>query len=66
MSALSTRSDARELPPFEPASGPKPFELLVGESERAVWRLVELFGAGLPFEVELSWSSGSGAVSILG
>ena len=61
MSALSTRSDSKELPPFDAASGPKPIELLVGEAERAVWRILELFSAGLPFEVELSWSAGSGA-----
>ena len=60
MSELSTRADSKELPPFEPKGSPKPIELLVAEAERAVWRIVELFGGG-PFDVRLAWSAGSGA-----
>ena len=61
MSALSTRSDSKDLPPFDP-KGVTPSELLVGEAERAVWRIVELFSAGgQPFDAEVHWSSGSGA-----
>ena len=58
--ALTTRSDGKTLPATGEA--PKPVDLLDTEARRGAWRIVELFSVdGAPFEVELSWSSGSGA-----
>jgi hypothetical protein len=58
--ALTTRSDGKTLPAMGEA--PKPEDLLDTEARRGAWRIVELFSTdGAPFEVELSWSSGSGA-----
>ncbi len=40
----------------------KPVELLNTEAEVDTWRIVEVFSrTGLPFEADLSWSSGSGS-----
>src|SRR5690349_16408249 len=62
---LSTRADGADLPPVAtPTSlaAVKPTELLQAEAERDTWRLVELWSlSGLPFDVELQWSAGSGA-----
>jgi hypothetical protein len=59
---LSTRSDAAELPPVDPKLGAKAVEVLRGEAERDTWRIIEAFsGSGLPFDLELAWSAGSGA-----
>jgi len=59
--ALSTRSDARELRAYD--GGPTTsVALLNAESGAAAWRIVELFSRiGQPFEVEMRWSSGSGS-----
>jgi hypothetical protein len=58
--ALTTRSDSKALPAFQEA--PSFSELLDTEARHGAWRIVELFSVdGAPFEVELSWSSGSGA-----
>lgn len=62
---LSTRANAVELPPgaLQPAPAPGPWTgLLSAEAAKDAWRVVELFSReGLPFEVELAWSSGSGS-----
>lgn len=60
---LSTRSDQADLPPVpDGADTGKPVELLTAEAELDTWRIVEVFSrTGLPFEVDLSWSSGSGS-----
>lgn len=40
----------------------KPVELLHAEAEADTWRVVEVFSrSGLPFEADLSWSSGTGS-----
>jgi hypothetical protein len=57
---LTVRSDGKTLPAMGEA--PKPLDLLDTEARAGAWRIVELFSRdGAPFEVELSWSSGSGA-----
>ena len=62
---LTTRTDQAELPPVGLVAvmlPPKPVELLTAEAELDTWRIVEVFSrTGLPFEVDLSWSSGSGS-----
>ncbi len=60
---LTTRSDAADLPPRTDAS--KPVPLLTAEAELDTWRIVEVFSRTLlPFEVELSWSAGSGSGAV--
>lgn len=62
MSRLSTRSNALELPPFDPTVGPKLLDVLRGEADHDTWRIVEAISiSGRPFELELGWSSGSGS-----
>lgn len=63
---LTTRADQADLPPVGlTVAGPvpaRPVELLTSEAELDTWRIVEVFSrTGLPFEVDLSWSSGSGS-----
>lgn len=62
MAALSIRADMQELPPVDAASGvARALVLLTAEAERDTWRIVEAFsGSGLPFDLELQWSAGSG------
>ena len=64
---LTTRSDGADLLPvivllagtLVPS---KPVELLKAEAELDAWRLVEAFSrSGLPFDVTLAWSAGSGS-----
>jgi hypothetical protein len=62
---LSTRSDQAELPArvalMAVVQPGKPVTLLDAEAEVDTWRIVEVFSrTGLPFDVDLSWSSGSG------
>ena len=63
---LSTRSDGADLPPASlPPGGGSPIskrvELIRAEAEDDTWRIVDLFSrTGLPFDVELHWSAGSG------
>ena len=58
--ALTTRSDGKTLPAL--GESPKLEDLLDTEARQGAWRIVELFSVdGAPFEVELQWSSGSGA-----
>lgn len=62
---LTTRTDQAELPPVGLVAvmlPPKPVELLTAEAELDTWRIVEVFSrTGLPFEADLSWSSGTGS-----
>jgi len=63
---LSTRADGADLPPVLVLAGgsptAKPVELLKAEAEGDAWRVVEVFSrTGLPFDVELQWSSGGGS-----
>lgn len=63
---LTTRADQAELPArlqLAAVTLPgKPVELLNAEAEADTWRIVEVFSrTGLPFEVGLSWSSGTGS-----
>ena len=64
---LSTRADGADLPPatLPPGGGSptgKKVELLKAEAELDTWRIVDLFSrTGLPFDVDLHWSAGSGA-----
>jgi hypothetical protein len=60
---LSTRSDQADLPPVSGGGDVgKSVDLLTAEAEQDTWRVVEVFSrTGLPFEVDLSWSSGSGS-----
>ena len=64
---LTTRSDGADLPPVivllaGTVIPSKPVELLKAEAEVDAWRLVEAFSRnGLPFDVTLAWSSGSGS-----
>ena len=62
MVALSTRADMQELPPVDLVTGvAKAVVLLTAEAQRDTWRIVEAFsGSGLPFDLELQWSAGSG------
>ncbi len=58
--SLTTRSDGKTLAAMVEA--PKLVDLLDTEARAGAWRIVELFSvSGAPFEVELAWSSGSGA-----
>jgi len=58
--ALTTRSDSKTLPALD--DSPVMQDLLDTEARRGAWRIVELYSTtGAPFEVELAWSSGSGA-----
>jgi hypothetical protein len=57
---LTTRSDSKVLPAM--GDSILHLDLLDTEAREGAWRLVEVFSqAGAPFEVELTWSSGSGA-----
>lgn len=59
---LTTRSDGKDLPAWDTAL--KLESLLDAEAELDTWRIVEVFSkTGLPFEVELAWSSGGGSGS---
>ena len=59
---LTTRSDGKDLPAWDVAL--KLLPLLDAEAELDTWRIVEVFSrSGLPFEVELGWSSGGGSGS---
>ena len=59
---LTTRSDGKDLPVWDTAL--KLVSLLDAEAELDTWRIVEVFSkTGLPFEVELGWSSGGGSGS---
>lgn len=62
---LTTRTDQAELAAVGLVAAvlpPKPTELLSAEAELDTWRIVEVFSrTGLPFSVDLSWSSGSGS-----
>lgn len=59
---LSTRTDTRELVARDPFAPGLVFEpVLTAEARADAWRIVEAFSlTGEPFELELSWSSGSG------
>ena len=66
---LTTRSDQAELPARIQLAAVvlpgKPVEQLNTEAEVDTWRIVEVFSrTGLPFEVDLSWSSGSGSGAV--
>jgi hypothetical protein len=55
---LSTRSDRVLIPGGEDRFR----QLLMAEAQADTWRIVEAFSqGGLPFELELAWSSGHGA-----
>jgi len=57
---LSHRSDSQELPPISGGLVTS-HDLLNAESDGAAWRLIEAFSErGLPFELALRWSGGSG------
>jgi hypothetical protein len=63
---LTTRADQADLPAriqlMAVVLPGKPVELLNTESEVDTWRIVEVFSrTGLPFEADLSWSSGTGS-----
>jgi hypothetical protein len=63
---LTTRADEVDLPPAVRLAAsvvPARFaDVLSAEAELDTWRIVEVFSRGdLPFDVELSWSSGSGS-----
>jgi len=60
---LTTRSDGKDLPAWDTALKLQP--LLDAEAELDTWRIVEAFSkTGLPFELELGWSSGGGSGSL--
>ncbi|MCB9679814.1 MAG: hypothetical protein H6737_32205 [Alphaproteobacteria bacterium] len=63
---LTTRADQADLPAriqlMAVVLPGKPVELLNTEAEIDTWRIVEVFSrTGLPFEADLSWSSGTGS-----
>lgn len=60
---LTTRADQADLPPVPDGSlVGKATPLLTSEAHADDWRIIEVFSrTGLPFEVELGWSSGSGS-----
>ncbi|MFH1465116.1 MAG: hypothetical protein ABIO70_12090 [Pseudomonadota bacterium] len=58
--ALSTRSDTAELAAL--SEDTTWVVVLDAEADAACWRIVEAFSReGLPFELEVAWSSGGGA-----
>jgi len=63
--ALTNRTGDVELPPVVVSGAlvtPRAVELLSAESGDDAWRIVELFSlSGLPFDVDLAWSSGGGS-----
>ena len=60
---FTVRSGMKTLPA---SSGPtEPVDILRTEAQGAAWRLIEFCSASrLPFDAYLSWSSGSGAISM--